>query len=240
VSSPRYLESVARLASLLEPSRRRLYEYVSSQSAPVSRDDAADALGINRAMTAFHLDRLVESGLLRAEYRRLASGRVGRGAGRPSKLYRPSRRRFDVTLPVRAYELLARLLAEALNEGPTYSTPRQAGADFGKSLGVRVRRRLPRRPSRERLTTCLIDVLAEVGFEPTAATPLVPREIRARNCPFDPVSRQLPDVVCQAAIGIVSGVTAGIEADHLLVGRDPRPGVCCVVLTPVEPPASGD
>jgi hypothetical protein len=73
-------------------------------------------------------------------------------------------------------------------------------------------------------------VLTDVGFEPVAASSVGSGEIRARNCPFDPISRQLPDVVCQAALGIVAGVIQGAAADHLVVHRDPRPGVCCVLL----------
>jgi predicted ArsR family transcriptional regulator len=234
VSSRSYLESVARLATLLEPSRRKLYDFVCQQPNPVSRDEAADGVGVSRAMAAFHLDRLVESGLLRADYRRLAPGRGGRGTGRPSKLYRRSRHRLDVTLPARAYELLARLLAKTLNEAHGPTTARRAGAEFGHALGVRARGKLSSRPSRERLTTCVTDVLADIGFEPVPARAAAPGEIRARNCPFDPTSRQLPDVVCQAALGLLAGVVEGAGANHLAVRRDPRPGVCCMVLAPSQ------
>src|SRR3990170_8987534 len=99
------------LAALREPVRMRLYRYVERRLAAVGRDEAAGAVGVSRAMAAFHLDKLVDLGLLRTEFRRL-SGRTGRGAGRPAKLYRRSRRDFSVTLPKRDHELLARLLSE--------------------------------------------------------------------------------------------------------------------------------
>ena len=67
-------EPLEALAALREPIRRRLYEYVVRQAAAVSRDEAAQAVGTSRAMAAFHLDKLEELGLLRAEFRRL-SGR---------------------------------------------------------------------------------------------------------------------------------------------------------------------
>ena len=44
--------------------RRDLYVYVSAQSAPVSRDQASDALGVARHTAKFHLDKLAEEGLL--------------------------------------------------------------------------------------------------------------------------------------------------------------------------------
>lgn len=54
---------------------------------PVSRDQAADAVGIPRHQAKFHLDRLTAEGLLDTEYARL-TGRSGPGAGRTAKLYR--------------------------------------------------------------------------------------------------------------------------------------------------------
>src|SRR5438874_1639871 len=91
---------LAALALLDEPTRRRLYEYVSGHSEPVGRDQAAAALGITRELAAFHLDRLVEAGLLDASYRRL-SGRQGPGAGRPAKLYLRADRDLSVSFPER-------------------------------------------------------------------------------------------------------------------------------------------
>ncbi|MGH2554884.1 MAG: helix-turn-helix domain-containing protein, partial [Actinomycetota bacterium] len=65
---------LAEIAPLGDPVRRRLYIYVVSQSGEVGRDEAAQAVGITRPAAAFHLEKLVESGLLEADYRRL-SGR---------------------------------------------------------------------------------------------------------------------------------------------------------------------
>jgi hypothetical protein len=41
-------ERVAGVAALADPVRRDIYLYVSDQPAPVSRDQASDALGIPR------------------------------------------------------------------------------------------------------------------------------------------------------------------------------------------------
>jgi len=45
------LAALAGLATLDDPVRRRLYEYVSGQDQPVSREDAAAGAGIGRALT---------------------------------------------------------------------------------------------------------------------------------------------------------------------------------------------
>src|SRR4051812_32720569 len=106
---------VSAIAALDEPARRRLYEFVVGQPAPVSRDEAATAVGTPRATVAFHLDKLVAEGLLEVVHER-RTGRSGPGAGRPSKLYRRSPDHITVSLPERRYELAARLLADALQE----------------------------------------------------------------------------------------------------------------------------
>lgn len=93
------LEAVGALA---EPVRRRLYRYVVATPDAIGRDAAAEAAGISRSLAAFHLDKLVEAGLLAVTYRRL-SGRAGPGAGRPSKLYLRAPGERAVSLPPRSY-----------------------------------------------------------------------------------------------------------------------------------------
>ena len=75
------------MAALAEPVRRDLYLFVVAQPEPVSRDQASEGVGVARHTAKFHLDKLVEEGLLVTEFRRL-TGRRGPGAGRPTKLYR--------------------------------------------------------------------------------------------------------------------------------------------------------
>jgi predicted ArsR family transcriptional regulator len=48
---------------------------VTVSREPISRDEAAKELGISCELAAFHVDRLLDAGMLEAEYRRL------RGAG---------------------------------------------------------------------------------------------------------------------------------------------------------------
>src|SRR5947199_10787376 len=108
-------DQVAAVAALDEPTRRRLYDHVVRQPAPVSRDEVVAALQIPRATVAFHLDKLVSEQLLDVTYER-RTGRGGPGAGRPTKLYRRSERQVAVSLPERRYELAGRLLAAAIEE----------------------------------------------------------------------------------------------------------------------------
>src|SRR5436305_1993454 len=111
-------DDVASLGSLGDPTRRALYEYVSRQAEPAGREEAAAAAGVGRTLAAYHLDRMVEDGLLEVSFAR-RTGRSGPGSGRPAKLYRRASREFHITLPPRDYELAARILADAVDSEPT-------------------------------------------------------------------------------------------------------------------------
>jgi predicted ArsR family transcriptional regulator len=219
------------MAALREPTRRRLYQYVERQPRAIGRDEAAAAVGISRPLAAFHLDKLVGLGLLKAEYRRL-SGRSGPGAGRTSKLYRRSRHQFATSLPHRNHELLARLLAESAGLGKRISPDPEPAREYGRSLGIRARRRLRGHPKEARLLECVEAVVESLGFEPYRASPA---EVRLRNCPFDPLSRLYTPVVCGVGQAIISGIVQGVGADQLRVGRDEQPDRCCGLVTLLSP-----
>ena len=53
-------EGIEAVASLGEPTRRRVYEHVSREPQPVGKDDVASTLGLPRTTAGFHLDRLAE------------------------------------------------------------------------------------------------------------------------------------------------------------------------------------
>jgi predicted ArsR family transcriptional regulator len=220
------LDAVAVLA---EPVRRRLYELVVAVGEPVGRDDAAEAVGISRSLAAFHLDRLVEAGMLTVTYRRL-SGRTGPGAGRPNKLYGRSDREIQVSLPARRYELAASVFATALlgetAEG-TAGAVEAAASDVGRALGTEARRRVGRRRSRAALRAAAAAVLAEAGFEPATDGDGV---LVLRNCPFDALARAHRDLVCGMNLSLMAGVIQGLRMTGIEAALDPKPGSCCVVL----------
>ncbi len=139
---------LASLSSLDDPVRGSLYEFVSGCGRPVGRDEAAAAVGIGRALAVYHLDKLVQAGLLSVTYQRLA-GRSGPGAGRPAKLYTRSGREFAVSVPPREYELAARLLVQAVGAdqtGQTRAALDSAARQLGTQLAVRHRAGPPPAP----------------------------------------------------------------------------------------------
>ncbi|MGH2451644.1 MAG: helix-turn-helix transcriptional regulator [Candidatus Limnocylindria bacterium] len=223
-------KQIAGIAVLDDPVRRSLYLYVARQADAVSREAAAEATGASRENAAFHLDKLVEAGLLEASYRRL-SGRTGPGAGRPSKVYRRSAQKLQLALPVRHYELAAELLAQALEPSRTRSASASVSAAAhraGASLGAAARARSARGNPLRRLT----QLLDRQGYEPTEA----PRGVvRMRNCPFHEVAQSHPDVVCGMNLAFMEGIVAGAAADGVSATLDPQPGQCCVTLRAASP-----
>jgi predicted ArsR family transcriptional regulator len=219
--------SLEVVVTLRDTTRRRLYRYIERQPAAVGRDEAAKAVGISRSLAAFHLEKLVAVGLLKPEYRRL-SERSGRGAGRTSKLYRRSAGQFELSLPERHYDVLARLLAESMTSGQPSAPHAGPAHEYGRALGARARTRLrgQRRPARP--LECLEGIVETLGFDPYRDSN---DAVRLRNCPFDPLSRLYTPLVCGVAQAMLTGVVEGLGADQLTVGRDMNPDRCCGVVS---------
>jgi predicted ArsR family transcriptional regulator len=221
---------IQTVALLDEPARRVLYDAVVGAGHPVSRDEAATAAGVSRALAAFHLDKLAGAGLLEVEYRRL-SGRTGPGAGRPSKLYRRGSRDVGVSLPERDYVVPAQLLATALEQmaGPTPPDAlRSAAHDLGHGIGAASRQRSGSRPSRRRLRLALEETLESRGYEPMESPS---GEIRFANCPFHALVEDHRDLVCNMNLALADGILEGLGDTSLEARLDPQPGQCCVAIS---------
>ena len=221
-------EGLAAIGSLQEPVRRSLYRYVIGQAGEVSRDEAAGAVGVQRSLAAFHLDKLVDAGLLEVSYRRL-SGRTGPGAGRPAKLYRRSSSEHSVSLPPRQYDLAAELLAQAVEEAgdrPARSSLIDVARRFGRRLGEQVRAGLTARASRERRVAALSDALSGYGYEPRREG----ANLRLANCPFHALSEGHRDLVCGMNFSLLEGVVEGLESRDLETRQEYRPGECCITV----------
>src|SRR5829696_9773679 len=111
-------QQLTGLAGLGDPIRRALYRYVADRGVPISREEAAQAAGISRPLAAYHLDKLVDDGLLEPRYHH-RGGRRGPGAGRPTKHYVRANRQIELSLPARDYAALAELLAGAVEADPS-------------------------------------------------------------------------------------------------------------------------
>jgi predicted ArsR family transcriptional regulator len=227
------------VGALAEPARRALYRYVAGQSAPVSREQAAAAVDLPLHSVKFHLDQLVEKGLLEVEFRRL-SGRTGPGAGRPSKLYQRSAGEVSVSLPERRYDLAGDVLATAVDRCAHDAVPidqavREAARETGRRIGTRPEGDAaagPRDadPSSVRDITVASAVrrtahlLADYGYEPQVRE----EELCLTNCPFDRIATEHTELVCGMNLALIEGVLDGLAVRCLTPRLAPTPGLCCV------------
>jgi predicted ArsR family transcriptional regulator len=225
--------SVSGVAALAEPVRCHLYRFVVGQGAPVSREQAAEGVGVAAHTAKFHLDRLAAEGLLDVEYRRLGERR-GPGAGRPTKLYRRSAREVSVTLPPRRYDLAGTLMARAIESSARLGTSVLGALD---QEAVRLGRELAAGPcdAPRAGRAGVREVLADHGYEPRERD----GAITLANCPFRALAQEHTELVCRMNLALLSAVTEAVGADELAARLDPAPDRCCVVLAPARPVADG-
>ena len=212
----------AGIGALAEPVRRALYEYVVAQPQPVGREEAAAAVGVPGHKANFHLDRLVDEGLLEVEFRRL-TGRTGPGAGRPAKLYRRSDREWAVSLPPRRYDLVGHILAAGVERARRDDVSvdhalHDAAREEGTAIGAEARSVFSP-PS-------LSDVLAHQGYEPRTEGEV----LLLANCPFDSLAQEHTDLVCGLNCSFVQGVADGLGQEQAEARLEPAPGRCCVTV----------
>ncbi|HEX7187406.1 MAG TPA: helix-turn-helix domain-containing protein [Actinomycetes bacterium] len=220
---------VSRLSALAEPVRRALYRFVVTQPGPVSRDQASDGVGVARHTAKFHLDKLVDEGLLTTEFRRL-TGRSGPGAGRPTKLYSRSPQEVAVSVPERHYALAGQLMARAIDDAARTGTDvmtalRDAAAQHGRTLGGQVADAAGPGASRTAVLDAVCSTLAAQGYEPRLADGVV----TLANCPFHTLAREHTALVCGMNLALLSHV-ADESSGGLTATLDPEPGRCCVTL----------
>ncbi len=208
---------VLRVGLLSEATRRQLYRYVSGTSRAVSREEAAEGADVPVHTAKFHLDKLVEGGLLVTEFHKL-TGRTGPGSGRPSKHYRRNEAEISVTLPPRHYDLLSMVLVDAVAIASDTGEPAQQAL-------TRVARDAGRDVGREHAEGGdLAMALRSCGYEPAA----LDQDVILRNCPFHQAVTLHPELVCGLNLDFITGLLEGLGGARGEARLAPAPGQCCV------------
>lgn len=215
-------EDLQGLGALADPVRRRLYDLVAAQDEPLTRDDAARGAGMARNLAAYHLDRLVDAGLLTTTFAR-PPGIGGPGAGRPAKRYHRVREERLVSVPPRDYALLADLLATAIDEdasGALRGALARAAEAEGRVVGAS--------------PGTFVEVLAGRGYEPAVDEV---GDVVLRNCPFHRLSRTHTELVCTLNRTLLGSALASRGEDPARAELCPREGRCCVIVRAEGPAA---
>lgn len=230
--------NVDKVAALADPVRRELYRFITDRSEPVSRDQAADAVGIARHQARFHLDRLEAEGLLDSDYARM-TGRTGPGAGRTAKRYRRARGDITVSVPPREYELAGRLMADAIAEAAATGVPviealNKLAYDYGLEVGAAAAEGIPPSDAHAALHVA-VEILSEHGYEPRYAD----GEVYLTNCPFHAMAKAQTQLACQMNQALITGLADALGPHCPQARLCPQENHCCVVVSPEsEPPVT--
>jgi predicted ArsR family transcriptional regulator len=217
MARPELNRRLAALASLGDPLRRDLYHCVTGREGGVGRDEAAATVGVSRSLAAYHLDKLVEAGLLDTRFER-RTGRRGPGAGRTAKLYLRSATPVEVALPARDYGLIAELLARAVDADPSGGARVELGR-AARAMGAEV-------AAGQGDAATVRSLLADQGYEPYEDE----GALRLGNCPFDRLAETHRDLVCHANLAFMEGLLEGGRQVGLRAVLEPRLGRCCVAF----------
>lgn len=222
-------EELGLLGLLAEDTRRAVYFAVRQASEPLSRKKVAAEVGIDTRLATFHLEKLLDAGLLSAHYKR-PPGRSGPGAGRTAKYYQPADVEVAVTIPARDYrrlgEALVRAVADTGEDEETREAVRRIAREQGRSDGTALRRQQRlRRPGRARTLDVVTRLLHRQGYEPYRSGDTV----ALGNCPFHRLAQLAPELVCTVNQAYIRGALEGLGGVMLpTVLACRRPGDCCV------------
>jgi len=213
-----WADRIAAVASLTDAKRLQLFELVAASPRPLGRDEVAEAAGMARSTVSFHLDRLVQDGLLAVEFHKPA-GRAGPGSGRPAKMYRTVGSEVGASVPDRNYDLAGELMAAAIEASQVEGAPvgeslRAAAFSKGRELAEHA--------------SGLEEFLAEAGYQPQ---PDGDGGFLLTNCPFHRLSRSHAAVVCDMNGAFLRGAAAGCGNDEGCVAAVSGPGHCCARIT---------
>lgn len=188
----------------LGESRARVLAVLQESRVPLGVGEVAERVGLHANTARFHLDGLVEAGIVE----RTSEDRAQ--PGRPRALY-AARPEADST-GRRSYRLLAEILTSYIAAQDPH--PQRAATEAGRAWGHYLADR-PRPFSRadaESATAALVDTLGEIGFAPEAVTAGRQRRILLHNCPFREAADAHRDVVCSIHLGLMQGVLTEIDA----------------------------
>jgi predicted ArsR family transcriptional regulator len=221
---PEVLRADQGAAPVLGESRARVLAVLQDAGEPLDVGEVARRVGLHANTARFHLDALVEVGVVE----RAAEQREQ--PGRPRTLYaaRPDSARAGR----RSYRLLAEILTSFLAaEDPQ---PAQAAVRAGQAWGryLAVRPAPFSRMDADAATGQLVGTLGEIGFAPEATTAGRNRRILLHHCPFREAAEEHREVVCSIHLGLMRGVLAELDAPIDAERLDPfvEPSLCVAHL----------
>lgn len=244
------MSEAPRAATLLDsPVRRAILQEVASlplvpsteephaRSQGLTASELAGRLDLHVTTIRFHVDQLVEAGLL--------VGRdVRQGVGRPRRHYAIHPGHLREVERAAAYRLVAEVLAESLAEPGPDGTTRDAQGAAESWLRRRAAALMPDWVARQQATTpgaflakmgVLVDLLGQWGYAATVRTTHGGRvcEVAVTDCPVRDLAAANPEVACGVHHGLLRAALDELaEADAELTLRPfVQPDLCIARVT---------
>jgi predicted ArsR family transcriptional regulator len=200
-------------------------QILQSAGNPLGVGDIAQRVGLHPNTARFHLDALVEQGLVEV------AREVRDAPGRPRGLYTATAQ--SARAGRRSYQLLADVLTSYV--ATHVSRPAEAAVEAGEAWGRSLAERpVPfRRVGAAAATAHLVESLDEIGFAPEAVTVGRERRILLHHCPFREAAEQHGEVVCVVHLGLLRGMLAELGAPLQAAELEPfaEPNLCVSRLT---------
>jgi predicted ArsR family transcriptional regulator len=198
-----------------DPTRREIYLFVRDAGEPgATASEVAERFTLHANVARHHLEKLTGGGYLSVSVGR-AAGDTARGAGRPSKRYVAGPLDATLALPLKHDDLLAGLLAGALDAlGPEQAETLAdaVGFGYGQELAARMDPTEGHRSVRAALGA-VADALTAHGFAAHTEARGNSLAIVSECCPFGQTATKYPHVVCALDRGMIRGMLAGLYGE---------------------------
>ncbi|MFD4194262.1 helix-turn-helix transcriptional regulator [Amycolatopsis thermoflava] len=210
--------------------RRQVLQAIQRATEPVGVARIAEQVGIHPNTARFHLDALVDAGIVE----RIMGTPSGPGRPRAVYLPRPGRARGDE----RRYRMLAEILLGYVTS--TTTEPAPAATEMGRAWGAHlIDRPVPSQTiTRAGATDRLVAMLDDLGFAPEAVPRDggVPDRVLLRHCPFLELAERHRDIVCPLHLGLMQGALSELRAPVTATALEPfaEPDACVTHLAPAN------
>ena len=195
-----------------DPTRREIYLFAREAPDGVTTSEVAEHFELHANVARHHLEKLTGGGYLQVDSSRVAGTRP---AGRPSKRYRASDVDAGLSFPPRQNDVLASLLARALDllePAAAEQLADEVGYEYGRSLAARMGPAESHRSVRSALAS-VADALTAHGFAARAEATGGHLTIVSECCPFGDAAQSYPHVVCAVDRGMIRGMLAGLYGE---------------------------
>jgi predicted ArsR family transcriptional regulator len=186
----------------------------------VKAAEVAEHFALHPNVARHHLEKLASGGYLDVELARHSS------AGRPSKRYRTSASDTQLSFPPRRDDLLATLLARALERLPVdeaRTIAEEVGYEYGRAIAARMEPSEGHRSAKAAVAS-VADALTAHGFAAHAGRQGNALTLVAEHCPFGEAAQRWPHVLCAVDTGMVKGMLEGLYGETSPRITESRPG----------------